>query len=78
MVTALSAFESQAWSCRCTAAACSGAGKELICMVHCDQALIAGPDGYVWACHKHGLLERYTASGCLQWFKVERWGDHPS
>jgi ligand-binding sensor domain-containing protein len=36
------------------------------------QALIAGPDGYVWACHKHGLLERYTASGCLQWFKVER------
>ena len=47
-------------------------------MVHCEQALIAGPDGYVWACHKHGLLERYTASGCLQWFKVEHWGDYPS
>ncbi len=38
------------------------------------QVLVAGPDGYLWAGHKGGLLERYTAGGCLQWYKVRaRW-----
>ncbi len=34
------------------------------------QALVAGCDGYLWAGHHRGLLERYTDHGCLQWSRV--------